>query len=76
MQGSVRTLTIWAYGLGVGWETFAGLQVGGFVLLIHASPPPSRADVAARSKRSAMSSEQKWAFCVEVVDPIRSRSES
>ena len=31
---SVRTLTIWAYGLGVGWETFAGLQVGGFVLLI------------------------------------------
>ncbi|EGD73187.1 transmembrane protein C2orf18 [Salpingoeca rosetta] len=31
---SVRTLTIWAYGLGVGWETFAPLQIVGFALLL------------------------------------------
>eukprot|EP00049_Salpingoeca_infusionum_P005736 m.96216 g.96216 ORF g.96216 m.96216 type:complete len:385 (+) comp13070_c0_seq1:264-1418(+) len=31
---SVRTITIWAYGLAVGWETFSGIQIGGFALLL------------------------------------------
>lgn len=31
---SVRTLTIWIYGMLVGWETFKYLQVIGFVLLL------------------------------------------
>eukprot|EP00056_Hartaetosiga_gracilis_P014334 m.240305 g.240305 ORF g.240305 m.240305 type:complete len:385 (-) comp14849_c0_seq1:331-1485(-) len=31
---SVRTLTIWAYGMIVGWETFSVLQIIGFVILL------------------------------------------
>jgi hypothetical protein len=31
---SVRTLTIWVYGMLVGWETFFYLQVVGFILLL------------------------------------------
>jgi hypothetical protein len=31
---SVRTLTIWIYGMAVGWESFKFLQVIGFVLLL------------------------------------------
>ena len=31
---SVRTITIWAYGMLVGWETFSYLQVIGFIFLL------------------------------------------
>lgn len=31
---SIRTLTIWAYGMIVGWETFSALQIVGFIILL------------------------------------------
>eukprot|EP00055_Hartaetosiga_balthica_P009926 m.40880 g.40880 ORF g.40880 m.40880 type:complete len:379 (+) comp6957_c2_seq1:53-1189(+) len=31
---SVRTLTIWAYGMIVGWESFSVLQIIGFIILL------------------------------------------
>ncbi|OTB08447.1 hypothetical protein M426DRAFT_51900 [Hypoxylon sp. CI-4A] len=32
---SCRTLFIWVVSLGLGWESFKGLQVGGFALLVY-----------------------------------------